>query len=74
MKEIEPKRCPKCGHPLYDIIPETFGEYYRWNGEVGKYEVDDGQVIMIFRCPECDEAIGEYRSDGLKWGIIPETE
>jgi len=67
-------KCPKCNADLDHIIPERSGESYRWNEDKAVYETDDAQVSMVFKCGECGEIIGGWRSDGEEWGIIPETE
>jgi len=68
------QKCPKCNADLYRIIPQTTGETYEWNEDTGMYQVDDVQVSTVFKCDECGEIIGGWKSDGEEWGIIPEIE
>jgi len=68
------QKCPKCNIDLHRIIPQTTGESYGWNEHTEMYEVDDTQVSVVFKCGECGEIIGGWRSDGEEWGIIPKIE
>jgi len=66
--------CPKCNSRLHQIIPVTSGDYYRWNEHSKKYEMNDSQIAMVFKCSTCQEEIGGWRDDGEEWGIIPEVD
>lgn len=66
--------CPECNSSLRQVVLETSGDYYRWNEDSGKYEADDAQISIVFKCAECHTGIGGSRSDGEEWGIVPEVE
>jgi len=66
--------CFHCKQPLETIIPQDQGVAYRWDEDAGRYEVDDAQQQTTFRCGECGKEVGGWRADGVKWGLVPETD
>jgi len=67
-------KCPKCGNPLWSIAVEEHGRGLYFKPETGKYEFDESLVTQIYKCAECGEPIGGWKSNGDSWGFVPEVE
>jgi len=74
MAEKKPPECPICGGLLETVIPEKHGEVYYWDWEEGMFKLDDAQVTIVYVCGECGKPIGGWKSNGERWGFVPETE
>jgi len=69
---VDPEICHNCGNPLDVVYEKRYGENWKWNGEIGKYEIQDVQIILNYCCFNCDTPVGGWKANGESWGYIPD--